>query len=93
MFGVVVSEDHGAVNEGSPGAGDLLRPAEDVPDDLLCPGGATLGLGHYPHVLLPGLDVVDEVVVLHVPRIDRHQPRPCLPAEDSHYDQSSHDKY
>ena len=143
-----------------------LNPIDNVPDNLLGPGGATLRVGHYPDILKcsqaaaflshckeeelvpstttncslenqiktviqtvhtkltmcqlscrqvvmsscwhlrlyklfdtallylrPDGDVVDEVVVLHVPRIDRHHPLPRLPAEDSHYDQSSHIKY
>ena len=84
LLRVRVSEYHGAVNEGSPGTGDLLGSTDDVPDDLLGPGGPALGAGHDPHVVWPGLDLVDEVVVLHVSGIHRQQPLARLSADHPH---------
>ena len=48
-----------------------LNSIDDVPDDLLCPGSAALGVGHYPDVLLPHLHVVDEVGVVLESPVDR----------------------
>ena len=64
--------DHHQVQEGRPLEQRLLdplhlNPVDDVPEDLLGPGGPALGVGHHPHVVLPHLHVVDEVGVVQEP--------------------------
>ena len=47
-----------------------LNPVDDVPEDLLGPGGPTLGVGHHPDVVLPHLHVVHQLCVVEEPLSD-----------------------
>ena len=62
-----------------------LDTIEDVPDQLLGPGGPTLGGGQDPDVVLPHLDVGQLVVVSLEPGGDSQQVAVCILLFDSHY--------
>ena len=62
-----------------------LDTIQNVPDQLLGPGGAALGVGHDPDILRPQLDVGQEVVVIQEPLGDGLQVAACVLHFDSHY--------